>query len=53
MTFLWTPTHEHICVGRPARSYIDKLCADTRYSLEGLSGAMKDSNGYEHKKIGR
>ena len=34
---LWTPSH-----GRPVRTYIQQLCADSGYSLEDLPGAMKD-----------
>ena len=36
---LWTPSH-----GRPAKTYLPQLYADTRYSLEDLPGAMNDRN---------
>ena len=31
---LWTTSHRRAKVGRPARTYIQQLCADTRCSLE-------------------
>ena len=31
--------------GRPARTYIQQLCADTGCSLENLPGAMDDREG--------
>ena len=33
---LWTPTHGHASVGRPARTYLYPLWADTGCSLEDL-----------------
>ena len=33
---LWTPSHGRAKAGRPARTYIQQLCADTGYSLENL-----------------
>ena len=39
---LWTPSHGRTKAGRPARSYIQHLCADTRCSLEYLPGTMDD-----------
>ena len=39
---LWTPSHGRAKVGRPARTYIQQHCADTRYSFENLPGAMDD-----------
>ena len=33
---LWTPSHGWANAGRPARTYIQWLCADTRYSFEDL-----------------
>ena len=32
---LWTPSHGWAKAGRPARTYIQQLCANTGYSLEG------------------
>ena len=31
--------------GRPARTYMQQLCADTGCSLENLQGAMDDRDG--------
>ena len=44
---LWTPSHGRAKVGRPNRTYIQQLCADTGYNLEDLSGAMGDRMGGE------
>ena len=43
---LCTPSHGRIKAGRPARTYIQKLCADTECSLEDLPGAMDDRDGW-------
>ena len=37
---LWTPLSRREKTGRPARTYIQQLCADTECSLEDLPGAM-------------
>ena len=39
---LWTPSHGQAKAGRPARTYMQQLYADTGYSLEDLPGAMDD-----------
>ena len=39
---LWKPSHGHARVGRPAKTYIDQLCADT-----GYSGTMNDREGWQ------
>ena len=39
---LWTPSHGWAKAGRPARTYIQQLCADTRCSHEDLPKAMDD-----------
>ena len=39
---LWTPTHGRAKAGRPARTYIQKLCEDTRCCPEDLPRAMND-----------
>ena len=39
---LWTPSHDRAKVGRPARTYIQQLGADTGCSLEELLRAMED-----------
>ena len=43
---LWTPLHGRAKAGRPARTYIQQLCVNTRCSLEDLSGAMDDREGW-------
>ena len=39
---LWSPSHGRAKAGRPARTYIQQLCADTGFSLEDLPEAMDD-----------
>ena len=39
---LWTPTHGRAKAGRPARTYIQQLCEDTRCCPEDLPRAMND-----------
>ena len=34
----WTPSHVPAKAGRPARTYRQQLCVDTRYNLKDLSG---------------
>ena len=46
---LWGPTHGHINVGQPAKTYIHQLCVDTRYSLEDLPGTMNDRDGWQER----
>ena len=38
----WTPSSERAKVGRPARTYIQQLCADTGCRLDDLPGTMDD-----------
>ena len=38
----WTPSHGHACIGRPVRTYLQKLSTDTGPSLEDLPEAMDD-----------
>ena len=38
----WTPTYGQAKAGRPARTYIQQLCEDTRCSPEDLPEAMND-----------
>ena len=45
----WTPLHRRAKAGRPARIYIEQLCADTRCSLEDLPGAMDDRDGWRER----
>ena len=43
---LWAPSHGRAKTGRPARTYIQQLCADTGYRLENLPGAIDDRDGW-------
>ena len=43
---LWTPSHGRAKAGRPARTYIQQLCVNTRCSLEDLPEAMDDRGGW-------
>ena len=48
---LWTPSHRRAKAGRPARTYIQQLCADTRCSPEDLSEAMDAREGGERGSV--
>ena len=50
---LWTSTHGHISVGRPANIHIRRLCADTGCSLENPRKMMDDRNGWREKESAR
>ena len=39
---LWTHLHGQARIGRPARTYLQQLCADTGYSMEDLLRALDD-----------
>ena len=43
---LWTPSHGRAKTGRPAQTYIQQLCADTECSLEDMSEAMENKEGW-------
>ena len=43
---LWTPSHGRAKVGRPARTYIQQLCANMGCSSEDLPEAMDDREGW-------
>ena len=45
----WIPSHGRAKAGWPARTYIQQLCGDTGCSLEDLSGAMDDRNGWRER----
>ena len=45
----WTPSHGRAKAGRPARTYIQRLCADTGCSLEDLPGAMDDREEWRER----
>ena len=42
---LWTSSNGWANAGRPAKTYIKELCANSGYSMEDLRGAMDDGNG--------
>ena len=44
---LWTHTHGLTSVGRPAKTYIHQLCADTGCHQEDLPRAMTDRDGWQ------
>ena len=46
---LWTPAHKRAKTGRPARTYIQQFCVDTRCSLEDLPEAMNDREGWPER----
>ena len=46
---LRTPSHGRPNEGRPARTYIQQLCADTGCSPEDLPGAMGDREGWRER----
>ena len=43
---LWIPSHRWAKSEQPARTYIQRLCADRGCSLEDLLGAMDDRDGW-------
>ena len=43
---LWTPSYGRAKAGRPARTYMQQLCADTRCSPEDLQEAMDNREGW-------
>ena len=46
---LWTPSHGRAKAGRPARTYIQPLFADTGCSLEDLPEAIDDREGWRKR----
>ena len=46
---LWIPSHERAKAGRPSRTYIQQLCADTECSLEDLPEAMDDRDVWRER----
>ena len=42
---VWTPSHGRAKAGRPARTYIQQLCADTGCSPEDRPEAIDDTEG--------
>ena len=46
---LWTLTHGHSSVGRPARIYMHQFCVDTECCLEDLPRVMDEWDGWWEK----
>ena len=46
---LWTPSHGRAKAGRPARTYIQQLCADIGCSPEDLLEEMDDREGWRER----
>ena len=46
---LWTPSHGRANAGRPARTYLQQLCANTGCSLEDLPGVMNDRDWWRER----
>ena len=46
---LWIPAYGRAKVGRPARTYIQQLCEDTRCSPEDLLEAMNDREKWQER----
>ena len=46
---LWTPWHGRAKAGPPARTYIQRLCADTGCNPEDLPEAMNDWEGWRER----
>ena len=44
---LWTPSHGRAKLRRPARTYIQQLCANTGCSMEDVPGMMDERDGCE------
>ena len=43
------PLHGRVKVGRPAKNYIQQICADKRCSLEDLPETMDDREGWRER----
>ena len=46
---LWTPSHGRAKAGRPARTYIQQLCADAGCNPEDLPKAMEDREAWRER----
>ena len=47
--FQWTSSHGRAKAGRPARTYIQQLCADTGCSFEDLPEVRDDRDGWRER----
>ena len=45
----WTPSHGRAKIGRPARTYIQQLCANTGCSPENLPETIDDREGWRER----
>ena len=48
---LWTPSHGRAKPGQPAQTYMQQLCANTRFNPEDLPGATDDREGWWERVI--
>ena len=46
---LWTPTYGRAKAGRPARTYVQQLCEDTRCSPEDMPEAMNEREKWRER----
>ena len=46
---MWAPSHGRTKAGRPARTYIQQLCVDTRCSSEDMQEVMRDREGWQER----
>ena len=46
---LWTSSHRHASVGRPARTYLQQFCTDIGCSLEDLLEVIDDRNRWQER----
>ena len=52
VSLLWTPSHRRAKAGRPGRTYIQQLSADTGCSLDDLPRAMDDRDRWRERGQG-
>ena len=45
----WTTSHRCVCVGGPARTYLQQLCTDTGRRLEDVTGTMDDKDEWQER----
>ena len=45
----WTPSHGRAKAERPAKTYIQQLCADTECGIKDPPGAMDDRDGWRER----
>ena len=47
---LWTPSHGRARVRRPARTYLQQLCTDTRYSLDDQQEVIDERDEWRERE---